>query len=156
LAAIFTSSAQAQVFEGTNQWGAFDHSAWKIEPQAMQNYVIMGNKFFEPANNTLYMSEFNEWAQFNSWNRVHATGETLNTFWKNFCQSTFPVGYFAAVGASGNKVYAILTNATGHKLWDRVSTLPFAVQFGGACQATNGGYLACGSSKQWQHGCDQI
>lgn len=146
LAAIFTSSAQAQVFEGTNQWGNFDHSAWKIEPQAMQNYVIMGNKFFEPANNTLYMSEFNEFAQFNSWNRVHTTTETLNTFWKNFCKSTFPVGYFAAVGASGNKVYAILTNATGQKLWDRVSTVPFGMQYGGACQATNGGYLACGGT----------
>lgn len=146
LAAFFALTAQAQIFEGTKTWGVFDHSAWKIEPQAMQNYVIMGNKFFEPSNNTLYMSEFSEFAQFNSWNRAHATTETMQTFWKSFCKSTYPVGYFAVASINNNRVYAILTNATGHKMWDRVSVLPYAVQYGGVCQATNGGYVACGGN----------
>lgn len=147
LATLFAFTAHAQnVFEGTVQWHAQDHSAWKIEPQSMQNYVIMGNRFFEPQNNTLYMSEFSEFAQFNSWNRVHATTETMHTFWKNFCKSTYPVGYFAAVGIGGNRVYAMLTNATGQKLWDRISSLPFGMQYGGVCPATNGGYVACGSN----------
>jgi hypothetical protein len=106
----------------------------------------MGNKFFEPANNTLYMSEFSEFAQFNSWNRVHTTTETMQTFWKSFCKSTYPVGYFAVASISNNRVYSITTNATGHKFWDRISTLPFAVQYGGICIATNGGYVACGST----------
>ena len=146
-AALLALSAQAQnVFEGTTNWGAFDHSAWKIEPQAIQNYVIMGNKFFEPANNTLYMSEFSEFAQFNSWNRVHTTTDNMQTFWKSFCKSTSPVGFFAVASISNNRAYAILTNATGHKMWDRVSPLPFAVQYGGVCIATNGGYVACGTN----------
>lgn len=146
LAALCSFPAQAQVFEGTIQWHNADHSAWKIEPQAMQNYVIMGNRFFEPNNNTLYMSEFSEFAQFNSWNRVHATNENMQTFWKSFCKSTYPVGYFAVASINNNRVYAILTNATGHKMWDRISALPFAVQYGGVCQATNGGYVACGGN----------
>ncbi|GEM_PF-1208004 len=147
LVALFAFTAQAQnVFESTKTWGAFDHSAWKIEPQSMQNYVIMGNKFFEPANNTLYMSEFSEFAQFNSWNRVHATTETMQTFWKSFCKSTYPVGYFAVASINNNRVYAILTNATGHKMWDRITTLPFGMQYGGVCPASNGGYVACGST----------
>lgn len=144
---LFTVTAQAQnVFEGTTQWHAQDHSAWKIEPQAMQNYVIMGNRFFEPANNTLYMSEFSEFAQFNSWTRAHVTTENMQTFWKSFCKSTYPVGYFAAVAITNNRVYTICTNAAGQKFWERISILPFGMQYGGACQATNGGYLACGST----------
>lgn len=147
LASLLALAAQAQnVFEGTNQWFAQDHSAWKIEPQSMQNYVIMGNKFFEPQNNTLYMSEFSEFAQFNSWNRVHATTETMQTFWKSFCKSTYPVGYFAVASINNNRVYALTTNSAGQKFWDRISTLPFAVQYGGVCQATNGGYVACGGN----------
>jgi hypothetical protein len=148
LAVFFAFTAQAQnVFESTQQWHSVDHSAWKIEPQNWQNYVIMGSKFFEPSNNTLYMSEFSEFAQFNSWNRTHVAPENLQTFWKSFCKSTYPVGYFAVAGtASGNRVYTIVTNATGHKFWDRVSTLPFPVQYGGVCPATNGGYVACGGN----------
>jgi len=148
LAAFFAYTAQAQnVFEGTQAWHNQSHSAWKIEPQSWQNYVIMGNRFFSNPNTSLYMSEFSEFAQFNSWNRVHTTPDNLQTFWKNFCKSTYPVGYFAAVGlANGNRVYAIVTNETGHKYWDRVSTLPFPVQYGGVCPATNGGYVACGST----------
>lgn len=150
IAATFLSfplTAQ-NVFESTQAWHAVDHSAWKIEPQNIQNYVILGNKFFEPNNNTIYMSEFNEFAQFNSWSRMHTAPENLQTFWKSFCRSTSSLGgYFAvAAMASGNKVYTITTNATGHKFWDRVSNLPFNVQFGGVCLATNGGYIACGSN----------
>ncbi|HLP95108.1 MAG TPA: T9SS type A sorting domain-containing protein [Saprospiraceae bacterium] len=145
---IFTLPLFAQnVFEGTQQWHPQDHSAWKIEPQNIQNYVIMGNKFFEPNNNTLYISEFSEFAQFNSWSRAHTATENLQTFWKSFCKSTSPVGYFAVAGtASGNKVYTLTTNATGQKFWERVSNLPFNMQYGGVCQATNGGYIACGSN----------
>ncbi|MDO8366617.1 MAG: T9SS type A sorting domain-containing protein [Saprospiraceae bacterium] len=148
IVAFFAFAAQAQnVFEGTQQWHNNDHSAWKIEPQNWQNYVIMGSKFFEPNNNTLYMSEFSEFAQFNSWNRAHIAPENLQTFWKSFTKSTYPVGYFAvAATTNGNKVYAILTNATGHKFWDRVSTLPFNVQYGGVSPATNGGYVASGTT----------
>ena len=147
LVALFAFTAQAQnVFEGTNTWGAFNHSAWKIEPQSVQNYVIMGNKFFQGNNNTLYMSEFSEFAQFNSWNRVHIAADNMQTFWKSFCKSTYPVGYFAvAAFGNGTRAYTLVTNATGHKFWDRVSTLPFAVQYGGVCPATNGGYVACGT-----------
>ncbi len=148
LAAFFAYTAQAQnVFEGTQQWHNQSHSAWKIEPQSWQNYVIMGNRFFSNPNNTLYMSEFSEFAQFNSWNRVHTATDNLQTFWKSFCKSTYPVGYFAVVALStGNRAYTIVTNETGHKYWDRVSALPFGVQYGGVCPATNGGYVACGSS----------
>ncbi|MFN0213539.1 MAG: T9SS type A sorting domain-containing protein [Saprospiraceae bacterium] len=148
LAASLNITLQAQtIFESTQPWHAQDHSAWKIEPQAMQNYVIMGSKFFEPGNNTLYMSEFSEFAQFNSWNRAHTAPDNLQTFWKSFCKSTYPVGFFAVAATStGNRAYSILTNATGHKLWERVSALPFNVQYGGVCQATNGGYVACGGN----------
>ncbi len=148
LAAVLTQNVQAQnVFEGTQQWHPQSHSAWKIEPQDWQNYVIMGNRFFSNPNNTLYMSEFSEFAQFNSWNRVHTTTDNLQTFWKSFCKSTYPVGFFAvAATATGNRAYTMVTNATGHKYWDRISTLPFAMQYGGVCPATNGGYVACGAS----------
>lgn len=147
-ATIFSLPLFAQnVFEGTQQWHPQDHSAWKIEPQNIQNYVIMGNKFFEPNNNTLYISEFSEFAQFNSWSRAHTAPENIQTFWKSFCKSTSPVGYFAVAGtASGNKVYTLTMNATGQKFWERVSNLPFNMQYGGVCQATNGGYIACGSN----------
>lgn len=145
-AVFIVFNAQAQnVFEGGTNWHGQSHSAWKIEPQNNQNYVIMGNKFFSGQNDHIYISEFSEFAQFNSWNRSHAAGENLQTFWKNYCKSTFPVGYFTANGTtSGKKVYTLLTNATGHKLWSRVSELPYNVTYGGACPSVNGGYLACG------------
>lgn len=148
LLALFAPAAQAQtVFEGTKDWHGSNHSAWKIEPQAMQNYVTMGNRFFEPNNNTLYMSEFNEFANFNSWTRAHVTGQNLQTFWKSFTKSTYPVGFFAVAAATnGTQAYAILTNATGQKLWDRVSALPFAMEYGGVTPASNGGYMAAGST----------
>ncbi|MBC7773820.1 MAG: T9SS type A sorting domain-containing protein [Phycisphaerae bacterium] len=147
LVALFAFTAQSQnVFEGTQQWHPQSHSAWKIEPTDIQNYVIMGNRFFSNPNNTLYMSEFSEFAQFNSWSRAHTATDNLQTFWKSFCKSTYPVGYFAVAQIGGsNRVYTIVTNETGHKYWDRVSTLPFAVQFGGVTPATNGGYVACGA-----------
>ncbi|HEX7655039.1 MAG TPA: hypothetical protein VF607_16135, partial [Verrucomicrobiae bacterium] len=146
LPACFCLNAQ-NVFEGTQQWFAADHSAWKIEPQSMQNYVVMGSRFFEPGNTTLYMSEFSEFAQFNSWTHEHTSAETLQTFWKSFCKSTYPVGYFAvAANTAGTRAYALLTNATGNKMWDRVSTLSISMQYGGVCRATNGGYVACGAT----------
>lgn len=153
LIALFSVlSIQAQVFESTKTWGAFDHSAWKIEPQSMQNYVIAGNKFFQSQNTAIYMSEFSEFAQF-TWSRTHtAAGYTsLQTFWKSFCKSSYPVGYFVvSAGTSGgsNKAYAMLTNATGHKMWDRTSDLPNGIEFGGVCPATNGGYVATGGNNQ--------
>lgn len=150
LVALFSVlSLQAQVYESTNAWGSFDHSAWKIEPQSMQNYVIAGNRFFEPNNTTLYMSEFSEFAQF-TWTRSHNTGfVTANTFWKSFCKSSYPVGYFL-VTSSGTSAYALVTNATGMKMWDKTSTMPTEIQFGGVCPAVNGGFIAVGSNNSGQ------
>jgi len=146
---LSTFSLQAQVFESTNTWGAFDHSAWKIEPQSMQNYVIAGNRFFEPSNTTLYISEFSEFAQF-TWTRSHNTGLAQgNTFWKSFCKSSFPVGYFL-VTSGGSSAYALITNATGMKMWDKTSTVANGTQFGGVCPAVNGGFIAVGSSNAGQ------
>lgn len=116
VAALFLMKLSAQtVFEGTLNWHNQAHSAWKIEPQSMTNYVIMGNRYFSSPNNQIHVSEFTEFAQYTSWNRVHSTTENLQTFWKNFCKSTFPVGYFTANGTSTGKVYTMLTNATGQK-----------------------------------------
>jgi hypothetical protein len=32
-------------------------------------------------------------------------------------------------------------------MWDRISNLPFNVEYYGVCPATNGGYMACGKSE---------
>lgn len=149
LAALSTAfTAQAQnIFEGTKNWHGQAHSAWKIEPQAIQGYVIVGNRFFTSPNKDIYMSQFSELAQFNSWTRTHTTDQNLiSVFWKSFCKSTYPVGYFMATSTTNNKAYTLTTNATGHKLWERVSNLPFPVTYGGVCQSTNGGYMGCGGN----------
>jgi len=146
---LFTASLSAQVFESTKVWFPQDHSAWKIEPQSVQGYVIAGSKFFEPANTDLYFSQFDEFGQF-GWTRSHASGFTsLDVFWKSFCKSTSPVGFFSvASGTQGgqHKAYALLVNSFGMKWWDRVSNLPEGITFGGVCIATNGGYIACGGN----------
>lgn len=146
--AIFAASLQAQNFEHTLAWHNQSHSAWKIEPQSVQGYVIAGNKYFSAPNTDVYFSNFDEFGQF-SWTRSHVSGlGSLQTFWKSFCKSGSPTGFFLASAGDqgGHKAYAILVNSYGMKFWDRVSPLPNGVEFGGACTATNGGYLACGGS----------
>ena len=139
---------QAQPYESTLSWHNQFHSAYKIEPQSYQNYVIAGNRYFTSPNNNIYMSEFSEFSQF-TWTRTHATTLNLQTFWKSFCKSTYPLGYFVvSAGTSGNAnhAYAMLTNATGMKMWERTSSLANGIQFGGACPSVNGGFFACGGS----------
>ena len=138
------NSIQAQVSEGTKSWNTQSHSAWKIEPQSNIGYVIVGNRFFSSPNKDLYISQFSEFAQFD-WTRTHSTDQNMSTFWKSFCKSSQPPGFFiATTTTSGQQAYTVLTNLTGQKMWDRYSNLPFYVNYGGSCPATNGGYMACG------------
>lgn len=141
---------QAQVNESTYSWGTFDHSAWKVEPNSPQGYVIMGGKFFEPANTNLYITGFDEFAQ-HQWTRTHASGFTqLDVFWKSFVRlPNGPVRYFAVSSGTFNgshQAYALLLNATGMKFWDRTSPLPLGITFGGVTNASNGGWVAVGGT----------
>lgn len=148
-ALLLVSFAQAQGFENTYAWHNQDHSAWKVQPNSPQGYVIAGTKFFEPANTDIYMTGFDEFGQV-QWTRTHASGFTsLQTFWKSFTVSSSPIKYFmVAAGTQGgaNRAYALLTNATGNKYWDRSSPLPSGYTFGGVTNASNGGWVATGSS----------
>lgn len=153
IATFFTSVAQSQVVQNTYTWGNFDHSAWKIQPNSPTGYVLAGNKFFEPANTDIYMTGIGEFGEV-LWNRTHATGFTqVQTMWKSFTRSGSIVRYFVVVaGTQGgsNRAFAMLTNATGHKMWERVSNLPDNIQFGGVTPATNGGWMATGSNGNGQ------
>jgi hypothetical protein len=79
LAAIFTSSAQAQnVFRKHQPTGELlTTPRGKLSPKPCRTTSSWATSSLNRTNNTLYMSEFNEFAQFNSWNRVHATTETI-------------------------------------------------------------------------------
>ncbi len=146
---LFASFAYAQVFENTYVWHNQSHSAWKVQPNAPQGYVIAGTKFFASPNTAIYMTGFDEFGQA-QWTRTHASGFTsLQTFWKSFTVSSSPIKYFmVAAGSQGgsNRAYALLTNATGHKFWDRSSPLPLGISFGGVTNASNGGWVATGST----------
>ena len=145
---LFASFLQAQIFENTYTWGNFDHGAWKIQPNSPQGYVIAGTKFFEAGNTAVYMTGFDEFGQA-QWTRTHESGHTLQTMWKSFTVSSSPIKYFivlAGTQGGSNRAYALLTNATGHKFWDRSSPLPSGTQFGGVTNASNGGWVATGSS----------
>ncbi|MCY7330470.1 MAG: T9SS type A sorting domain-containing protein [Saprospiraceae bacterium] len=145
---LLALSTQAQIFENTYTWGAFNHSAWKIQPNSPQGYVIAGNKFFESANTAVYMTGLDEFGQA-QWTRTHESGHSLQTMWKSLVVSSSPIKYFVVLtGIQGgsNRAYALLTNATGQKFWDRSSAVPAGTQFGGVTNASNGGWVATGSS----------
>ena len=149
LATLFSTVAQGQAIETTYKFHTVDHSAWKVQPNSPTGYVIMGNKFFEPANTSMYAQGFSETGDPLWLGNYPATGfSSLQTFWKSFIlSSTKPVRYFAVAAGSksGNKAFAILIDGDGKKVWDRVSDLPNGIQFGGVTNATNGGWLAVGS-----------
>jgi hypothetical protein len=149
--ALFFVQAFAQVFENTYMWHDQAHSAWKIATNNPTGYVIGGSKFFEPGNTSLYITGFDEFGT-HQWTRSHASGFTsLSTFWKSYCNVPgFTGGYFfvCAGESSGHKAYALQVNAVGTKLWDAASPLPNGIEFGGVTTATNGGYIATGSTNQ--------
>lgn len=157
-AIVCATALQAQIFEHTYNWGAFDHSAWKVAPQPGQGYVIVGGKFFEPANTNVYITKFDEFG-VQGWTQTHnaaASGigfSQLDVFWKSFCVSTYPPGYFIATsGTKGgsHQYYTVVTNQTGMKIYERFGALPEGITFGGVCPATNGGYVACGGNNEGQ------
>ncbi len=148
LVLLCCSQIQAQVTEGDVTWHNQAHGAWKIEPLPMQGYVIAGNRYFAGPNTDIFLSKFDEFGTFN-WTKSHESGfSSLSPFWKNFCASTFPVGFFVIESGIKNgqwSYYSLLTNQTGHKMWDRSGVLPDNIVFSGVTPATNGGYIACGS-----------
>ena len=150
--ALFSVQVFAQVFENTYVWHNQSHSAWKIIPNNPTGYVIGGSKFFQSGNTSIYVTGFDEFGG-HQWTRSHvASGFTsLSTFWKSFCSVPgFTGGYFfvSSGQSGGHKAYALQVNATGHKLWDAASPLPNGIEFGGVTAATNGGYIATGSTNQ--------
>ncbi|MBL7828607.1 MAG: hypothetical protein JNJ57_18380 [Saprospiraceae bacterium] len=145
----FSLPISAQVFENNYVWHNQDHSAWKIEPADPFGYVIAGNKFFEPGNTDIYITGFDEFGT-HQWTRSHASGFTsLQTFWKSFVKIPDGSGYFiASAGIQGGtrKAYGLRVNTHGMKFWDRVSDLPFGIEFGGITNSINGGYIATGGT----------
>lgn len=149
---VCATTLQAQIFEKTYNWGAFDHSAWKVAPQPGQGYVLVGGKFFEPQNTNIYIQRFDEFGTA-GWLRTHSTSvhsfTQLQTFWKSYCVSTYPPGYFiVSQGTRGgqNSYYSLIVNNTGQKIYERFGSLPDGIEFGGVCPASNGGYIATGSN----------
>ncbi|MCC7244791.1 MAG: T9SS type A sorting domain-containing protein [Saprospiraceae bacterium] len=148
LALFFPMWAQAQsVFESTTTWHNQAHAGWKIEPQNYQGYAIIGNRYFSSPNTQVYFSSFDEFGIFNS-TKTHQTDfSNLSTFWKNFCSSSFPTGYFVVESGTRNgqwNYYTLMLNQTGHKMWERFGPLGNGVEYTSVCQAVNGGYMAAG------------
>jgi hypothetical protein len=155
-ALLLTLSVNAQtIFENTYVWGAFDHSAWKALTNYPTGYVIAGSKFFEPANTNLYITGFNDFSQ-HQWTITHPTAQhgftTLQTQWKAFTNMgtpSNPSGFFIATTGTRNGTshyYTMQTNKTGQRTLERFGTLPAGSQFGGAVQATNGGFIVVGGT----------
>lgn len=146
--ALVGTQGFAQPIENTYVWTNASHSAWKVEPAPYSGYVIAGSKFFTSPNTDIFMTGFDEFGSA-QWTRTHASGFTsLQTFWKSFTTSSNNDGYFLVCSGNqgGHKSYAITVNGYGMKFWDRASSLPFGINFGGVCQANNGGYLATGGT----------
>ncbi|MBK8500874.1 MAG: hypothetical protein IPL46_00980 [Saprospiraceae bacterium] len=144
----------AQIQENTYEWGAFDHSAWKIQPNS-NGYAIMGNKFFEPNNTSLYAQGLNKKGEGQWFMQYPAVGfSSLQTFWKSFIATpshhSGSDDYFAVTTGIQNgssKTYALLINSSGKKIWDKVSDVPSGIQIGGANNADyKGGWIATGSN----------
>ncbi len=148
--ATLTLSLSAQIIEHTYDGppGGND-SGWKIVSQPMTGYVITGNKFFQANNTNITMLKFAEKGG-QEWVRTHATGfSQVNTFWKSWTKSGNPLGYFVVTsGTKGgqHQYFAMTTNNTGMKVYEGSGPLDNGIQFGGACQATNGGFIAVGSN----------
>ena len=148
---LITASLAAQIKENTYSWGSFDHSGWKVQPNS-NGYVMIGNKFFEPNNTALYVQGFDNRGSSQFLRQHVAPGfSSLQTFWKSFIPTSDNNGNwnFFAVAAgtqSGNKVFALLVNSSGKKIWDRVSVLSSGIQFGGVTNVKNGGWLATGGN----------
>ncbi len=143
-----TTSLAAQIKEKTYTWGAFNHSGWKVQPNS-NGYVIIGNKFFQPNNTSLYVQGFDRNGNSQFLRQHVAKGfSTLATFWKSFTP-TSNGNFFAVVSGTqsgSNKAYALLVNFDGKKVWDRVSVLPSGIQFGGVTNARYGGWIAAGGN----------
>lgn len=149
LALFFPIWAQAQsVFESTTTWHNQAHGGWKIEPQNYQGYALIGNRYFSSPNTQVYFSSFDEFGSFNS-TKTHQTDfSSLTTFWKNFCSSSFPTGYFVVESGVRNgqwNYYTLMLNQTGHKMWERYGPITANTTYSGVCQANNGGYVATGT-----------
>lgn len=148
----FTTTIFCQPIETVYPWFNNDHSAWKVQPNSPTGYVMIGNKFFEPNNTSLYVQGFDE-SGISLWlkNYVAPGFSSLQTFWKSFTVvNSNPTKFFAVASGSQSgipKAYALLVNSEGNKLWDRVSGLPTGVQFGGVTNANglSAGWVACGS-----------
>lgn len=139
-------SIQAQKVETTYNWGSFDHSCWKV--QAFDyGYVMVGNKFFEPGNTSLYIQGFRENGKSLFLRQHTPAGFTsLQTIWKSFVVNTAKSRIFSVVAGtqSGPKAYALLTDDEGRKIWDRVIPIANGIQYAGVTNARNSGWLACG------------
>ena len=122
--------------------------AWKVIPQRQFGYVMVGNLYFEPVNPKVYMLEFDEFGNQN-WIRNFDFGKQtqLWTFWKSFCPSNYPQGYFIATSGyeSGTfKIFTILSNATGQAFYTNKIIPPDIMDFSSACQTTDGGFFGGG------------
>jgi len=153
IAAFFATAVQAQKIENTYTWGPFDHGCWKVQPAnhgpTTQGYIMMGSKFFEPSNTSIYVQGFNSDGTSKFLRKHTPYGFTsLDVFWKSFIASHDKKSFFAVSSGTKSgmhKAYALQTDSYGFKIRDYVSDIPTGTEFGGVCNAKNGGWIATGS-----------
>lgn len=155
-AVLCLAAVEAQPrFENTFVWETgFDHSGWKALSNFPTGYVMAGTKFFEPNNTRIFMTGFNDLCQ-HDWTTTHTTDQhgftNLNVFWKTITTigaPSSPSGFFvAATGtrAEGPAYYTLQTHKTGQRVNERFGAIGNGVQFGGACQARDGGFIVVGT-----------
>jgi hypothetical protein len=151
-AVFIISNVQAQKIETTYNWGSFDHSCWKVQPAyhgtSSLGYIMIGSKFFESNNATIYIQGFNSDGSAKFLRQHTPYGfSSLQTFWKNFIASPDKKSFFTVAQGfkSGvNKAYTLQTDSYGFKIRDCASNIPSDIQFGGVCNATDGGWIATG------------
>lgn len=157
-AVFFISSLQAQKIETTYNWGAFDHSCWKVQPSytgpTTEGYVMIGTKFFEPNNTSLYIQGFDPDGK-SRFLRAHTPHgfTSLQTFWKSFIASPDKKSFFTVAKGTksgSSKAYALLTDNYGFKIRDYISDIPNGIEFGGVTNAKNGGWIATGGDGSGQ------
>ncbi len=148
--------APAGIRENTYVWvEGVNHSGWKALTNYPSGHVIVGTKFFQASATDTYVTGFNDYSQ-HQWTRTHPTAQhgftQLQTFWKSFTSigaPSNPSGYFIATTGTLNGVkayYTLQIDKAGERTLERFGPLDASIsQFGGACQAVDGGYIAVGT-----------
>jgi len=144
------------VYENTYTWQAGqDHSGWKALSNFPSGYVIAGSKFFEPNNQSLFLTGFNDFCQEEWATTISAAAHgfsTLDTFWKSMATAgppSNPTGFFMVASGQRNgshHYYGAQTHKTGAIIKESFGPLGAGINFGGASQAVDGGYVAVGGT----------